>query len=294
MGSDDSAPILLIGGTGTVGMHVAATLAGRRRLLGLTRSEASARRLARLGVEPVRGDLAQPRTLESAMVGVRRIYLATGREDQFELEWNAVEAAERAGVERIVKVSILYATESPVVYIRRSHYAVDARLAQSPVASTVIEPATFMTHLAAQADLIAQGRICFPAPTARIAHVDPRDVAEVAAAALADDVVLEGAHQVTGPESLTFAQVAERIGVRLGREVVAEDCSPERFRARILDADLPEWLADGLVEIYADFERRGEMAVADTVERVLGRPPRSLDDYADELLAPLVAEAVRG
>ncbi|MBS1886205.1 MAG: NAD(P)H-binding protein [Actinobacteria bacterium] len=294
MGSDDTAPVLLIGGTGTVGTHVAAALSGRRRLLGLARSEASARRLEECGVEPVRGDLARPRTLDAAMVGVRQVYLATGREDQFELEWNAIEAAERAGVERIVKVSILYARESPVVYLRRAHRVVDARLERSPVASTVLEPATFMTHLEAQAELIAQGRICFPAPTARIAHVDPRDVAEVAAAVLAGDVALDGAHRVTGPESLTFAQVAERLGARVGHEVVAEAYRPERFRAWILDADLPEWLADGLVEIYADFERRGEMAVADTVERVLGRPPRSLDDYIAERLVPSVAGAVCG
>jgi uncharacterized protein YbjT (DUF2867 family) len=293
MGSLEQATILLIGGTGTIGAHVARILAGRCRLRGLARSEVSAQRLAELGVEPVHGNLAEARALESAMAGVQRVYLASPRHDQFDHEWNAIEAAERAGVQRIVKVSILYATDPHVVYLRRPHHVVNERLARSPVASTVLEPAPFMTHLAAQADLIAQGRISFPGATARIAHVDPRDVAEVAAAVLVGDAVLEASHPVTGPEALTFTQVAARIGARLGREVRAEDCPPERFRQRILQRGLPGWLADGLVEIYQDFERRGEMAVADTVERMLGCPARSIDVFADDVLAPLIAQGAK-
>lgn len=203
---------LLIGGTGTVGAHVATALAGRCRLRGLARNGASARRLVGLGVEPEIGDLADARTLESAMAGVNSVYLATPRDDQFDREWNAIEAAERAGVQRIVKISILYAAAEPVIYLRRPHHVVDARLARSPMESTLLEPAPFMSHLLAQVDLIEKGCISFPTANAKIAHVDPRDVAEVAAAVLAGDVVLDGSHPVTGPESLTFAQVASKIG----------------------------------------------------------------------------------
>lgn len=293
MGSLDQPTILLVGGTGTVGAHVAKTLAGRCRLRGLAHSGGSARRLAELGVEPIYGDLAEPKTLESAMAGTERVFLASPRDDQFDHEWNVIDAAECAGVQRIVKVSILYAADPHVVYLRRPHHVVDQRLARSPVASTVLEPAPFMTHLIPQADLIAQGRISFPGGTATIAHVDPRDVAEVAAAVLAGHRVLDGSHPVTGPEALTFAQMAARIGDRLGRDVGAEDCPPERFRERIVQAGLPRWLGNGLVEIYQDFERRGEMAVADTVERVLGRPPRSIDVFTDDVLAPLIAQGAQ-
>lgn len=285
--------ILLIGGTGTVGSHVAGALGGRCPLRGLARTDAAARRLTEMGVEPIHGDLARPATIAAAMEGVERVYLATPREAQFDHEWNAIEAAERAGVGRFVKVSILYSKESGAVYLRRAHHVVERRLAESPMATTSLEPATFMTHFAAQIERIAQGHISFPAPAARIAFVDPRDVAEVAAAVLCGDVALDGAHAITGPEALTFAEAAERIGARLGRPVVAEDCPPERYRSIVLDAGASEWLADGLVEIYQDFERRGATAVADTVARVLGRPPRSLDVFTDDVLVDLMRSDAR-
>jgi hypothetical protein len=119
-----------------------------------------------------------------------------------------------------------------------------------------------MTHFLWQADLIAGGRILFPAPDARIAYVDPRDVADVAVSVLTGESSLDGAHAVTGREALSFAQVAERLSRKLGITMKYEEATADSFRARVLGQGGSEWLADGLLEILLDLQRRGQMPVA--------------------------------
>lgn len=282
--------ILLIGGTGTVGLHVTAALAERPNVRALARTRAAARRLAELGVEPVEGDLLRPETLARAFAGVRSVYLATPGERQLELESAAIDAAERAGIERIVKVSILHSLEPSPIAVRRAHHEIDVRLMErSPIAASLLCPSTFMTHFLWQADLIAEGRILFPAPNARIAYVDPRDVADVAVSVLTGESSLDGAHAVTGPEALSFVQVAERLSRKLAITVKYEEATADSFRARVLGRGGSEWLADGLLEIFLDFQRRGQMPVATTVAQVLGRAPRTLDTYIDDYLRPELA-----
>lgn len=284
--------ILLVGGTGTVGSHLAKSLANRTDVKLLTRSEDSRRLLRQAGFETVDGDLSRPSTLRAAFEGISGLFLATPRENQFDNEWNAIEAAEQTGVQKIVKVSLIYAGEPPVPYLRRPHDVLDARLTASPVRSTILRPPAFMTHLLAQIDEIVAGRIVFPAGDVRIAHVDPRDVADVAMEVLVGAHDLEGPHVVTGPQSLSFATVAEEIAAVLGQRVEYVDEVPNQWRDRLVAGGAPDWLADGLVGIYADYASRGGVPVSDVVERVLGRPARSVRHFAQELLKPAFDEAL--
>ncbi|WP_330474612.1 NAD(P)H-binding protein [Terrabacter sp. C0L_2] len=281
--------ILLVGGTGTVGSHVAKALANRTDVRVLARSEKSAHLIEQLGLKAVPGDLSRPGTLSAVFEGVTRVFLATPRADQLDNEWNAIEAAERAGVERLVKVSLVYAGEPPVPYLRRPHDLLEARLATSPILSTILRPPAFMSHLLAQLNQITSGRIVFPAGDVRIAHVDPRDVADVAVEALVGQQDLNGPLVVTGPRSLSFDEVAEDITEVLGQEVRYIDESAPRWREQAVAGGSPEWLADGLVEMFADYAARGGVPASGVVDHVLGRPARSVHQFAEELLQPAIA-----
>lgn len=281
-------PVLLVGGTGTVGSMIATELAGRVELRGLARSDDAAGRLAELGVEPVMGDLADPRSIRRALRGTATMYVATPREGQFDNEWNAIDAAEAERVQRIVRVSILYSGAADTIYVRRPHHVLDERLLRSTVRSTILQPSTFMTHFAMQRRLIAEGTMCFPAPAAKIAFVDPWDVAAVAAAVIDGTVQLDGAHSVTGPEAISSYEAAARIGARIGK-VVGVDGSRDRYRKMMREAGLTHALVEGLVEIWDDFARRGTMPVAHTVDRVLDRRPRTVEEFTDDVLAGSLA-----
>ena len=115
-------------------------------------------------------------------------------------------------------------------------------------------------------------------PGQAISWVDARDIAAVAVAALVDPVEHAGrAFDVTGPEAITVAEVAERLSAVTAREVRAADPAVDRVLAGY-DA----WLADVLRGVYARVHDGTAGAVTDDVQRVTGRPPRTLDAFVTE------------
>ena len=182
------------------------------------------------------------------------------------LETNAIDAAEAAGVERIVKVSNI-----PIAGLdaglHGNHRAIERRLAASPVATTVLQPSFFTTVLERQRAQIARGRVVLPFGAGRIAWVDPDDIAAVAADALMRDDIGSPVH-ITGPEALDGDEVAARLGVRR-----LDPPLPE-WRDAVVAGGLDPWLADSTVELYAAVARGALASVSPDVERVIGRAPR--------------------
>jgi uncharacterized protein YbjT (DUF2867 family) len=123
---------------------------------------------------------------------------------------------------------------------------------------------------------------------ARISAVDVRDLADVAAAALTTSRHDNKTYALTGPEALTFAEMAQRLSQHVGRAITFVDVPPEAMRAALMELGFPEWQADGLVEEFAMY-RRGEAAgVEPGVQEALGRTPRSFEEFARDY-APLFA-----
>jgi uncharacterized protein YbjT (DUF2867 family) len=211
-------------------------------------------------------DLANPSSLAAACAGVSAVFLQSApSREQVGLESNAIEAAERAGVDRIVKISNI-----PIAGLdgglHGNHRAIERRLAASAVASTFLQPSFFTTVLDRQRDLIARGRVVLPFGEGRVAWVDPDDIAEVAAEALVHEI--EGPLVVTGPEALDGDEVAERVGVtRL-------DPPLDQWRDAVAKTGMDPWLLDSTVHLYEAVARGALAAVSPDVERVLGRPPR--------------------
>jgi uncharacterized protein YbjT (DUF2867 family) len=97
-----------------------------------------------------------------------------------------------------------------------------------------------------------------------------------------------GAHyDVTGPEALSYADVAARLTSALGRRISYAGASDDAVRQALLDAGLTEWFASALIGLYQDYRRSGTAGyaaqVAGTVPRLTGRPARSLDDLLGEI-----------
>ena len=112
-----------------------------------------------------------------------------------------------------------------------------------------------------------------------------RDNAAAAAAALTGSGHEGEIYTLTGPEALTHAEMAEKIGAAIGREVTYIDAPPEAMRAALDGFGMDPWQADGLIEDYAHY-RRGEAAeIADGVERATGKPPRPFDGFARDYAA---------
>jgi uncharacterized protein YbjT (DUF2867 family) len=107
----------------------------------------------------------------------------------------------------------------------------------------------------------------------------------VAAAVLLAADPPAGPLEVTGPESLSFAQLAERLQSALGRPVAHIDPEPAEWAAEAVSAGMPMWLADALAE-YFEALRERPLEASDDTRRAIGRSARTVEEFAGDVLAP--------
>lgn len=280
--------VLVTGATGKLGqLLVPRLLAEGVAVRALARQPGRARQLLGPGVEVTAGDLGQPATLDAALRGVTHLFLLSPIDPLLAVhQGNAIAAAERAGVQRIVKLSgSAWTTNPPGRSLSGDlHAAVERQLAQSGIAHVVLQPNAWaqvaLGRLGAQ---LQQGNaLTDPFDGARVAYIDARDIADVAVAALletAERALPEGEPWVlTGPESLDFGDLAAAAGAALGRKVAVQAPGP----ATNAHAGLPAFTE----QVHAQFRQLIAAGAAHeataTVERVLGRPARSVRDHVAE------------
>ena len=281
--------ILVIGGTGKVGGHLVRQLRDERAPVRVLVRQAARGEAARaLGAEPVVGDVDDAATLDAAMRGNERPFLLTPPTDrQREQQRAAIDAARRAGVRRVVRLSVGLADPASENPLLRWHGETDAYLRDTAMDWTILRPPSFMHNVLAFAPTIAaEGR--FYAPDAgRTPVVHPRDVAAVGARALLDDGHAGTAYEVTGQDALSWGDMAAALGRALGRDVAWVEVPPAAARGAMTGMGLPAWLADSLLGLY-DAGARGEFErVHPTVGEVGRVAPTTFDAFAREIAPAL-------
>ena len=278
--------ILVIGATGVMGREVMRSLEGRCRLRALVHSDKSDAEIARRypQAERVQRDLLDGASLGPAFAGVDRVFLLTPSvPEQGRLEDNALDAALAAGVQRIV-----YVSNTDVgwgIELGAAHAAMERRLVGAGVSHTVVRPEFLLNNLLGGVDELARGRLVAPSGDGRCPFVDARDVGAVAAAVLLAAEPPQGPIEVTGPESLSWAQLAARLQAALGRPMQHIDPDPAEWADQAVSAGMPPWLAGALAE-YFEMLRGRPLEASDDTRRVIGRRPRSVEDFASDVLAP--------
>lgn len=251
----------------------------------LVRSVEKARARLPDGVQIVEGDLADPSSLDRALDGVASVLLVSPvHPRQRELQGNLARAAARAsGRPHVVKISGLATAPGSAVDSGRWHAETEADIRELGLPLTALRPYFFMQNLGFQLEAARRrGVIRAAVGDARIAMVDVLDIAAVAARLLAGEVDLVGeAVPVTGGVALGYADVAAELGRVLGRDVAYERQSREEARIALQRSGQPDWHVEILLQFNRAFAEGAAAQVSDTVERVLGRPPRSLRSYLE-------------
>lgn len=272
----DSPDILITGATGSTGRAVADALATQGVAF-----RAMSRRGSPDGFS-VRADLDDADGVRTALDGVRAAYLVTPSTERAEAQqMRFIDLAVDAGVDRLVLLSQLgSATDSPVRFLRY-HAVVEQHAFASGLGVTALRPNLFMQGLLAVAGIVRTAK-ALPAPIgdARVSLIDVRDIGDVAAHALASPDA-RGVLTLTGPESLTHAELAERLSSATGVEIRFEDIAQDRF-GELLAGVLPPWQVDGLLEDYAHYARGEAAEISTTVPDLLGRPARDFASFARE------------
>ena len=195
--------ILVTGASGTVGGHVAQELKARgvSQRTGYHSTEKANKAIAS-GEDATVIDYADPKTLDRGLAGAEAVFLvATGGVGEFEAETNVLHAARRAGVKRIVKLSVWRAADEQCAFARL-HRAIERTIETADVPWTFIRPTSFMQNFATHFGVsIRQTNSIFqPAADAKVSHIDVRDIARVAAEALTDARHECKAYDISGPQ----------------------------------------------------------------------------------------------
>ena len=259
--------ILVFGATGTIGDELIAILSSDGvPAVAVTRDPAAAR--PRPGIRWLQADLSVRASIEGVLSGVRSMFLLTGNHpDMARLQITAIDAAARAGVEHVVKLSALGASHHSKLPIGRAHYEAEASLMASGMRWTILRPHVFMQNLLAQAPgIVGEGRIVGASGDGRIPFIDTRDIAACAAVALTRAGHDEEKYILTGPEALSYYDIARILTEVIGRPVEYHDRFDEGRDRNTLAA---HQRAGGKTAI-----------VHDTVRRILGRDPRSFAEFA--------------
>jgi len=276
--------ILVTGATGKSGREIVKQLsAANAPVRALVRDAGKAGDLAALPhVEIFEGDLRESDTLDAALEGVERaLLLSSPVPETVELQGNFIEAARRAkGRPHIVKFSALGADANAPEGFFKWHGQTEAQLAASGLPYTNLQPTLFMQEI-----LNSWGghdTIYLPMDDARIAVVDIRDIAAVAVKTLMEDGHTGKTYPITGPESLSFHDIAEKISAATGKHVNYVSISPADFRKALLGMQMPEWFADALVQLHDILRAGGGAEVSPTVQTVAQKQPIKFDEFARE------------
>ncbi|HYN30907.1 MAG TPA: SDR family oxidoreductase [Dermatophilaceae bacterium] len=272
-----TAPILVTGASGNVGSAVL------RRLVdaGVPVRAGSLNRVDLPGAEYARLDFTDPATW-TAYDGVEVMFLLRpphlSKPDTQMAP--SLDAARAAGVRHVVFLSLQGADRNRVV----PHAKLEAWLRGSGVAWTFLRPSFFMQNLTTthRSDIRDRDEILLPAGRGATAFVDVEDIADVAAVTLLDPAAHEGrAWTPTGPEALTYGEVAARLTEVLGRPIRYRAASLPRYALHArAELGMP-WAMVGVTSAIFSVARFGRAGgLTDDARTVTGRAPRGFTEFA--------------
>jgi uncharacterized protein YbjT (DUF2867 family) len=243
-------------------------------------------------VETAHGDLDEPDSVAAALDGVDRVFLLVpAGPRQLTREGHVIRPAMRAGVRRVVKLSVLAAGERSPVQLARWHRQAETELASSGLGYTILRPPFFMQNFFA---MVSNGAIHTAAEDGKIAMIDVRDVAAVAAAALTEDGHEGKTYTITGPQAVTFDEAARELTAAAGRPIRHVRIAPEAVTPAMTKAGAPDWYASDMAVLHRLFAAGLEAVTTDDVKTVTGREARRLAEFVREEFAALTPSTSPG
>jgi uncharacterized protein YbjT (DUF2867 family) len=275
--------ILVTGASGTIGSEVLKQLreAGQPVRAAFHNPQKANEARAK-GIDAVAFDFADRAAIAKALKGVDKVFLVGATlPNQSQLEINVVEEAKKADVKHIVKLSVLDAPAEEFTFARW-HRPVEKAIESSGVIYTFLRPGGFMQNFVNYSgDTIrSQGAFYGSGKDSRTGVVDVRDIAAVAVKAFTEPGHENKAYEITGPEALTNAEIAEKLSAAIGKPVNYVDIPVEALRAGAKSTGVPDFYADALVDLQKHYLSGKAAQLSGDVEKVTGRKPRNFDDFA--------------
>lgn len=270
-------PVLVTGASGTVGRLVAKALRARGAEV-----RAAVRRIDEVEPDlvPVELDFMRLETFAAAVAGAGAVFLLRPPAiSKVRPTLNAlVDCAAQAGVRNVVFLSVIGAGRNPLV----PHHRVERHLERASLDHTFLRPGFFAQNFedAYRLDILEDKRILVPAGGGRVAFVDVRDIAELAALVFTNPATHAGnAYDLTGPAPLTFEQAATKLSLALGRAIRYEPASVRGYALHLRSRAVPVPQIAVQTVLHVGLRFGQAERVDPTLEALIGHPAGSLLSY---------------
>lgn len=287
--------ILVTGASGNVGKTVLQEVAkSGAKHRAMYRSAAEAAK-APAATETVIADFAKPETLSAALRGAESVYLVCSPIPELvQLESNMIDACVSAGVKHVVQNSALGAGNYDKSF-PSWHRQVEEKLKSTRLSWTILRPNSFHQNVVAffAPTIRTQGVFYNSMRDSKNSFLDVRDIAVVAARALAGGEHAGKIYELNGPEAIDYTKLARKISNVAGREVKYVDIPMDAQRKALLEQGMPEWLVAALLDLQ-QFYLSGEGGETDgLLRRLLGRAPITMNEFLKENAAEFRPQAAQ-
>ncbi|WP_424347248.1 SDR family oxidoreductase [Kocuria sp. CH-021] len=281
--------IVITGATGQLGRHVISSLlrldVQLPDLVAAGRNEDKLGALRELGLATVRVDYTDPATLDEAFAGAGTVLLISSSEvgRRVSQHRNAVDAAVRAGVSRLVYTSALGADRGKLL-LADEHLATEQAIAESGLPYTILRNGWYTENFEpALRHAERTGVVLASAGDGRVASATREDYAEAIAAVLAQDGHSGQTYELSGDVAWSFDELAAALTEVLDREVTYRRLTPEQHLAELERTGVDESTARFLVALDANIEDGALDLVTGDLSRLLGRHTTPLVDALREM-----------
>lgn len=287
--------ILITGASGSVGktvLHEVARSGLKHRAMYRSAAETAK---APDGTETAIGDFAKKETLGAALKGVESVYLVCSPIPELvQLESSMIDACVAAGVRHVVLNSAMGAGDYSKSF-PSWHRKVEDKLRNTRLSYTILRPNSFHQNVVAffAPSIRTEGVFYSSMQNARNSFIDVRDIARVAAKALAGVEHAGKIYELNGPEALNYTELARKISKVAGREVKYVDIPIEAQRKAMLEQGMPEWQVSALVELQEYYTGGKGGSVDGMLEKLLGQAPIKMDQFLAEFAGEFRAQAAK-
>jgi uncharacterized protein YbjT (DUF2867 family) len=248
------------------------------------------------GATAVIADFADQQSLSRALEGIDTVYLVCSPvRELVELESNMIDASHKAGVKHIVLNSALGAGDFAKSF-PSWHRKVEDKLKGSGMDFTILRPNGFMQNLISYfaPSIRAEGAFYQSTGSAKVSHIDVRDIAVAAAKILSSAAHHSGKiYELNGPEALSYAEIAEEISKATGRKVQYVDIPANAQRKALLDMGMPDFLVTALLELQEYYASGKASKVDGTLESLIHRAPTTMDEFLKEFAEQFRQQAAK-
>jgi len=248
------------------------------------------------GATAVIADFADQQSLSRALEGIDTVYLVCSPvRELVELESNMIDASHKAGVKHIVLNSALGAGDFAKSF-PSWHRKVEDKLKGSGMDFTILRPNGFMQNLISYfaPSIRAEGAFYQSTGSAKVSHIDVRDIAVAAAKILSSPAHHSGKiYELNGPEALSYAEIAEEISKATGRKVQYVDIPANAQRKALLDMGMPDFLVTALLELQEYYASGKASKVDGTLESLIHRAPTTMDEFLKEFAEQFRQQAAK-